>query len=104
MLTAKSKTWPAATVASARMRAMASLPDRVIVTKVSAPAGSVTVTRFLALGTIEERINSVLEEKRELFHAVFGGEGTARRRGLSREDLFGLFKLELPDGVGHAAA
>ncbi|HVX63414.1 MAG TPA: DEAD/DEAH box helicase, partial [Pirellulales bacterium] len=34
-------------------------------------AGPVTVTRFLTLGTIEERINQVLEEKREIFDTIF---------------------------------
>jgi SNF2 family DNA or RNA helicase len=56
-------------------------------------AGPVTDTRFLAVDTIEERINRVLEEKRELFHAVFGAAAPAARRGLSREELFGLFNL-----------
>jgi len=63
--------------------------------------GPVTVTRFLATGTIEERINSVLEEKRELFRAVFdadaGSEPTGKV-GLSREEIFGLFQLNLPGG------
>jgi hypothetical protein len=48
MLTAKSNVCPAATEASARIRAMASRPERVMVTKVSAPAGSVTVTRLVS--------------------------------------------------------
>ncbi len=61
--------------------------------------GPVTVTRFLATGTIEERINTVLEEKRELFHAIFdaGAEPTGTV-GLSREEIFGLFQLNLPGG------
>ena len=61
--------------------------------------GPVTVTRFLATGTIEERINTVLEEKRELFHAIFdaGSEPTGKM-GLSREEIFGLFQLNLPGG------
>ena len=33
--------------------------------------GPVTVTRFLTLNTIEERINQVLREKRELFDTIF---------------------------------
>jgi SNF2 family DNA or RNA helicase len=58
--------------------------------------GPVTVTRFLATGTIEERINRVLEEKRELFNAVFDGTPT-NKLGLSRKDIFGLFNLRFPD-------
>lgn len=57
--------------------------------------GPVTVTRFLATGTIEERINRVLEEKRELFNAVFDGSSTAKL-GLSRKEIFGLFNLRFP--------
>ena len=60
-------------------------------------AGPVTVTRFLATGTIEERIDRVLEEKRELFHSVFDPSATTGERlGLSRDEIFGLFKLQFP--------
>ncbi len=66
-------------------------------------AGPVTVTRFLALGTIEERINRVLEEKRELFNAVFSGHTPSKMR-LSRQDIFGLFNLRFPEPTGHQEA
>ena len=66
-------------------------------------AGPVTVTRFLASGTIEERINQVLEEKRELFNAVFDAGLDQPRMSLSRDELFGLFSLKFPD-EGLAAA
>jgi SNF2 family DNA or RNA helicase len=59
-------------------------------------AGPVTVTRMLATGTIEERIDQVLCEKRRLFDEVFRdgvGHGSA---GLSREELLGLFPLRTP--------
>ena len=59
-------------------------------------AGPVTVTRFLSSGTIEERIHRVLEEKRELFDAVFGGPEAGAKRGLSRSEVFGLFNLPEP--------
>jgi SNF2 family DNA or RNA helicase len=62
-------------------------------------AGPVTVTRYLASGTIEERINAVLEQKRELFHAVFDEQWLSKKRGLSREDVFGLFNLKFPDSA-----
>jgi SNF2 family DNA or RNA helicase len=61
--------------------------------------GPVTVTRFLATGTIEERINKVLEEKRELFNAVFNGVPTTKL-GLSRKEIFGLFNLRFPGANG----
>jgi SNF2 family DNA or RNA helicase len=57
----------------------------------------VTITRFLTLGTIEQRINEILQQKRELFDAVFRESIAAPSRGLSREDVFSLFNLELPD-------
>ncbi len=62
-------------------------------------SGPVTVTRFLCSGTIEERINSVLEEKRELFNSVFDPEAPTSpsgKIGLSREEIFGLFQLKFP--------
>jgi SNF2 family DNA or RNA helicase len=61
--------------------------------------GPVTVTRFLATGTIEERINRVLEEKRELFNAVFS-DAPAKKLGLSRKEIFGLFNLRFPGANG----
>jgi SNF2 family DNA or RNA helicase len=58
----------------------------------------VTVTRFLTCDTIEQRINQILEEKRELFQTVFGDGIATPSRGLSREEVFSLFNLPLPDG------
>ncbi len=57
--------------------------------------GPVTVTRFLMLGTIEERINSVLEQKRELFDTIFSDTTGSRKLGLSHDELFGLFELRV---------
>lgn len=56
--------------------------------------GSVTVTRFLTLDTIEERINEVLEAKRDMFHTLMAGTDRAHNLKLSREDIFGLFNLK----------
>ena len=56
--------------------------------------GSVTVTRFLALDTIEQRIHEVLEQKRALFDAVFSDDVAAPSSGLSREEIFSLFNLD----------
>ncbi|MCL6546374.1 MAG: SWF/SNF helicase family protein, partial [Bryobacteraceae bacterium] len=55
-------------------------------------AGSVTVTRFLTLDTIEERIDQVLEHKRELFHTILSSAQPCRL-GLSPHELLGLFRL-----------
>lgn len=61
-------------------------------------AGPVTVTRMLAMGTIEERINEVLNMKREMFNAVFSETGAPASCGLSQDEIFGLFKLRTPKG------
>jgi SNF2 family DNA or RNA helicase len=67
-------------------------------------AGPVTVTRFLMLGTIEERINRILEEKRELFDTIFSGAEAHGRLGLTQEELFGLFDLRVSAVSARAAA
>ncbi len=56
-------------------------------------AGSVTVTRMLTLGSIEERINQVLEEKRELFDAILSNTAEPANLGLTRKEIFGLFDI-----------
>ncbi len=67
-------------------------------------SGPVTITRFLALDTIEERINQVLEEKRELFDTIFSGAEAHRRTGLTQQEIFGLFRLRCPQGAINVAA
>jgi len=67
-------------------------------------AGPVTVTRFLMLDTIEERIDRILEEKRELFDTIFSGAERHRKLGLTQQELFGLFDLKCPDGPVKFAA
>ena len=68
-------------------------------------AGSVTVTRMLTLGTIEERINQVLEEKRALFDQIFSQqEGPRQSAGLTQSEIFGLFNLRTPKGPLQAVA
>jgi SNF2 family DNA or RNA helicase len=66
--------------------------------------GPVMVTRFLMLDTIEERIDRVLQEKRELFDVIFSGAEARRKLGLTQEELFGLFKLRCPAGPIKVAA
>ncbi len=67
-------------------------------------AGSVTVTRFMVLSTIEERINQVLDEKREMFNAIFSDTAAPRAHGLTQDQIFGLFNLQTPRGpIRHAA-
>jgi SNF2 family DNA or RNA helicase len=66
--------------------------------------GPVTVTRFLAAGTIEERIDEILREKRELFDAIFGDREPQAGLGLNQQEIFGLFKLKTPHGPLRVAA
>ena len=62
-------------------------------------AGAVTVTKMMAMGTIEQRINDVLDQKREMFDTLFSSSETpAQNVGLSREEIFGLFDLRAPCG------
>jgi len=60
--------------------------------------GAVTVTRMLAMETIEERINEVLEHKREMFNTIFSETGSPSSTGLTHDEIFGLFKLRTPKG------
>ena len=61
-------------------------------------AGSVTITRMIMAGTIEQRIHEILESKRELFREILDNEDQPSKRGLSRDEIFGLFELRTPDG------
>jgi SNF2 family DNA or RNA helicase len=64
----------------------------------------VTVTRFLMLDTIEQRIDAILQEKRELFDTIFSGSEEHRRLGLTQQEIFGLFQLKCPGGPIDLAA
>jgi SNF2 family DNA or RNA helicase len=66
--------------------------------------GPVTVTRMLALATIEERINQVLEHKRQLFDQILGQTAAPASLGLSQSEIFALFNLRTPKGAIRAAA
>ena len=67
-------------------------------------AGPVTICRFLSLGTIEERIDQILQEKRELFDTLLSGAESGGASGLNRQEIFGLFDLRCPSGPIDAAA
>jgi SNF2 family DNA or RNA helicase len=67
-------------------------------------AGPVTVTRMLSLATIEERINEILEHKRELFAQIIGENSAPASFGLSQSEIFGLFNLRTPKGAIKPAA
>ena len=55
----------------------------------------VIVTKFISKNTIEERINTILQQKRKLFDAVLG-DGTSSNLSLSlnTSEIFGLFDLK----------
>ena len=58
----------------------------------------VIVTRFICKDTIEERIDMVLRQKRELFESVLGdGNTTNVSLSLTASEIFGLFDLKARD-------
>ncbi|HUE17518.1 MAG TPA: DEAD/DEAH box helicase [Planctomycetaceae bacterium] len=58
----------------------------------------VIVTRFICKDTIEERIDTVLRQKRELFESVLGdGKTTNASLSLTASEIFGLFGLKARD-------
>jgi SNF2 family DNA or RNA helicase len=67
-------------------------------------AGAVTVTRFISVGTIEERIDQVLSEKRELFETILSETNGHGHSGLSQQEIFGLFNLHKPARTDKKAA
>jgi SNF2 family DNA or RNA helicase len=67
-------------------------------------AGPVTVTRMLVMATIEERINQILEHKRELFAQIIGENTSPASLGLSQSEIFSLFNLRTPQGAIKPAA
>ena len=62
-------------------------------------AGSVTVTRMIMSGTIEQRIHEILESKRQLFNELLSDQEMPSSRGLTRDEIFGLFNLTTPSGT-----
>ena len=59
----------------------------------------VLVTKFICRDTIEERIDKVLQQKRELFQAVLGdSEVSNASLSLNAQDIFGLFDLKAGQG------
>jgi SNF2 family DNA or RNA helicase len=57
---------------------------------------AVTVTRMMAVETIEQRIDEVLEQKRLLLQTLFAETGTPGNLGLNQKEIFGLFGLQAP--------
>src|SRR5262249_26280348 len=53
----------------------------------------VTVTRFLAEDTIEQRIADILEAKRKVFNDLLAQADKPAALGLSEDEIFGLFDI-----------
>ncbi|QDT49292.1 ATP-dependent helicase HepA [Symmachiella dynata] len=61
----------------------------------------VIVTKFICNNTIEERIDRVLNEKRQIFARVLGdGDSTIASLSLNASEIFGLFDLKARQGEG----
>ena len=61
----------------------------------------VIVTKFISKDTVEEKIDKVLNEKRELFAQILGGgEQTNASLSLNASEIFGLFDLKARAGKG----
>ena len=61
----------------------------------------VIVTRFISNDTIEERIDKILTEKRQLFAAILGdGDNTNKALSLTASEIFGLFDMKARHGKG----
>jgi SNF2 family DNA or RNA helicase len=54
----------------------------------------VTVTRFLAGETIEDRIASILEAKRKVFNDLLAQADKPATLGLNEDEIFGLFDIK----------
>lgn len=65
---------------------------------------AVTVTRMMAVDTIEQRIDEVLSQKRELLQTLFAETGTPANLGLNQQEIFGLFGLNVPPRTKSIAA
>ncbi len=64
-------------------------------------ANPVIVTRFICQNTIEERIDLVLQQKREIFEKVLGeGDTSTESLSLNAAEVFGLFDLKARAGQG----
>ena len=67
-------------------------------------AEPVTVTRFITLQTIEERIHQILCRKREMFDTILSQTDSPRSMGISQQEIFGLFNLAVPSAPAGAGA
>lgn len=67
--------------------------------RIGCTSAQVIVTRFICKDTIEERIDRVLREKRELFESILGdGDNENVSLSLNAAEIFGLFDLKKKAG------
>ncbi|QDT66562.1 DEAD/DEAH box helicase [Calycomorphotria hydatis] len=65
----------------------------------------VIVTKFICKDTVEERIDRVLQEKRELFASILGdGDNENASLSLNASEIFGLFDMRAPNKTGGVRA
>jgi SNF2 family DNA or RNA helicase len=57
--------------------------------------GTVFVTRFICQDTIEGRIAEILEQKRQLFNDLLEQNAPPPSLGLTEDDIFGLFDIQV---------
>ncbi|MFQ3594146.1 MAG: DEAD/DEAH box helicase, partial [Gemmataceae bacterium] len=55
---------------------------------------TVFVSRFISVGTIEERIAEILDQKRALFSEMLEGNTSPSVLGMTEEEIFGLFDIQ----------
>jgi SNF2 family DNA or RNA helicase len=71
--------------------------------RIGATAAQIIVSKFISKDTIEERIDLVLRQKRELFARVLGeGEHEHSSLSLNASEIFGLFDLKARTRKGDA--
>jgi SNF2 family DNA or RNA helicase len=71
--------------------------------RIGATASQIIVSKFICKDTIEERIDKVLRQKRELFRSVLGeGDTDNARLSMTASEIFGLFDLKARTKKGDA--
>jgi len=69
--------------------------------RIGATEAQIIVSKFICKDTIEERIDKVLQQKRELFHRILGdGDNENASLSMSAGEIFGLFDLKKRSATG----
>ena len=67
--------------------------------RIGATESQIIVSKFICKDTIEERIDKVLQQKRELFHRILGDSDNENTSlSMSAGEIFGLFDLKARKG------